>query len=86
MKFLFYLSGEHPSLPKSEIDAVFFGEGIDYEIEYEKNRLLVVDAKTNNFDFINRFALVKDAAVFIYKGKSIHEAAVEAAKKISCEN
>ena len=86
MKFLFYLSGEHPTLPKSEVAAVLIGEKIKYEIEYDKNRLLIVDCDTGNFNFITRLAMTKIEAEFVIKSNDISEAAKAINKKISNDN
>ena len=83
MKFLFYLSGEHPDLPKSELIAVLAGEEIDYKGGYYKNRLLIVDCGTENSDFIERLAMTKYAAEFVIKSNNIDEIAEEINKKIS---
>jgi len=86
MKFLFYLSGEHPDLPGSEVEAVLAGEGICHNVEYSKKRLLIVDAKTKNFNFITRLAMTKIEAEFVIKSNSLSEAAKAINKKISNDN
>lgn len=83
MKFLFYLSGEHPDLPKSEILAILEGEEIPYKIEYGENRLLIVDAGTKNFNFINRTAMTKTAAEFVIKSDNLSEVSNVINHKIS---
>ncbi len=67
MKVIFQLSGEHPTLPKAEVIAVLEGEKIRYNIFYEnrKTRILIIDAKTKNPEFISRLAMTVKAAEFV---------------------
>ncbi|PKP54326.1 MAG: hypothetical protein CVT90_01850 [Candidatus Altiarchaeales archaeon HGW-Altiarchaeales-3] len=83
MKFLFYLSGEHRTLPKSEVNAVLAALGINYKIQYYKNRLLIVDADTKNYNFIDRLAMVKKSAEFIIKSDNLNEISDAVSKEIN---
>ena len=64
MKLLLRLSGEHPSLPHAELESVLEGEGISYELEVE-DRNVLVDADTEELDFIERPAYVMEASDII---------------------
>jgi len=65
MNLLFYLSGEHPTLPKSELVGVLEGEGIDYMLEYEKDRLLILNADVEEIGFLRRLAMTRSVSKFI---------------------
>lgn len=84
MKFIFQLSGEHPVLPKAEILAVLEGEKIKYNIFHEnrKTRILIIDAKTKNPEFISRFAMTVKAAEFVAMTDDLDEIAKDIYKKI----
>ncbi len=84
MKFLLQLSGEHPDLPKAEIAAVLEGEGINYNIVYEnrKTRILIIDAKTKNSEFLQRLAMTTKAAEFVAMSNNLDAISKNIFKKI----
>ncbi|MBU4437757.1 MAG: methyltransferase domain-containing protein [Candidatus Altiarchaeota archaeon] len=84
MEILFRLSGEHPSLPRAEIFAVMEGEGIESKVlvEFDKDRILVIDAKTNSEEFLHRLALTKLAGEFVGMFHGLEEMADLVAEKI----
>lgn len=77
MELLFRLSGEHPSLPKAEVLAAMEGEGIGFRIltEFDRDRILVVDAKSKSREFLQRLALTKLAGEFIGMSSDLAEIA-----------
>ena len=81
---MFRLSGEHPSLPRAEIFAVMEGEGIGFKIlaEFEKDRILVIDAEAKQADFLQRLALTKLAGEFAGMSHGLEEMADLVAEKI----
>ena len=81
---MFRLSGEHPSLPRAEIFAVMEGEGIGFKIlaEFEKDRILVIDAEAKQADFLQRLALTKLAGEFAGMSHGLEEIADLVAEKI----
>ncbi|ODS35147.1 MAG: hypothetical protein A7316_04335 [Candidatus Altiarchaeales archaeon WOR_SM1_86-2] len=85
MNLLFYLSGEHLTLPKSEVIGVLEGEGIDYGMEYEKGRLLILDADCEETGFLRRLAMTRSVSEFIAHGDDLEGLAsqVQACDKIS---
>jgi len=84
MELLFRLSGEHPTLPKAEVIATLEGEGIGFRIvaEFDKDRLLVIDAKTDSREFLQRLALTKQAGEFAGMSHNLAEIADLLAEKI----
>ncbi len=84
MEILFRLSGEHPSLPRAEVIAVMEGEGIDYKVlaEFDRDRILVVDAKAENTEFLQRLALTKLVGEFVGMSHGLEEIADLIAEKI----
>ena len=85
MEILFRLSGEHPSLPKAEALAVMEGEGIGFRIltEFDRDRILVVDAKAESTEFLQRLALTKLAGEFAGMSHDLTEIADLIAEKIT---
>jgi tRNA (guanine10-N2)-dimethyltransferase len=77
MKFLFQLSGEHPRLPRAELEAVLLGEGLRYRVLFEdaSSRILVVDLKSSEWGFVGRLALTKKACEFAASSGSLEEVA-----------
>ena len=82
MKVMLYLSGEHPTLPSSEVISVLKGEGINYELLRE-NKLMILDIDTENPDFLSRLALTRYASEFVDKGDDLSKLALPTYNKIS---
>jgi len=61
MRLLFHLSGEHPRLPRAEVEAVLEGEGIGYELvlDDKPSRLLLMEIDGEDYSFIERLALTR---------------------------
>ncbi len=53
MKFLFFLSGEHPTLPQSEVKALLKAQGIDYSVVEIEEQVLVIEAEAEIEDIRN---------------------------------
>jgi len=84
MEILFRLSGEHPSLPRAEIFAVMDGERIGSKIvaEFDRDRIIVIDAKIDSEEFLHRLALTKLAGEFAGTSHDLEEIAALVAEKI----
>jgi len=84
MELMLRFSGEHPSLPKAEVLAVMEGEGIESRTlaEFERDRILVVDAKAKGTEFLQRLALTKLAGEFAGMSHGLEEIADLVAEKI----
>jgi len=67
MKLMFIFSGEHPELPKAELEAVLEGESISYKkiLENKAQRILVVDTDNDDSTFIRRLSFTKKVGEFI---------------------
>jgi len=67
MKLVLKFSGEHPSLPRAELECVLVGEGIDYRILRcpGDGKIILLEVDAESTDFLERLALTKKAALYI---------------------
>lgn len=70
MKYILRLSGEHPTLPRAELEAVLEGEGFEYSIS-ECGRTLLVDANTADNSFLQRLAYTLKAAEYLAGAENV---------------
>jgi len=70
MRYLLRLSGEHPTLPKAELEAVLQGELLEYTIR-EHGRLAVVDVDGADPAFVSRLAYTTEAAEYLGESKTV---------------
>ena len=68
MRLLFELSGEHETLPKSEVLASIEAEGYDWKIIDEADRILVLDTEADPVLLGNRIALAHHVGEFLASG------------------
>jgi tRNA (guanine10-N2)-dimethyltransferase len=68
MRLLFELSGEHETLPRSEVLAAIEAEGHGYEVMEEEDRILVLETDADPERLGNRVALVHAISEHIASG------------------
>ena len=82
MKFIFQLSGEHPTLPLAELKAVLDGEFLGNEIRTD-GRLAFVDVDEEGTDFVSRLAYTLSASEEVASAKSVDGLAADVYDAIS---
>lgn len=80
MRLLFFLSGEHETLPLAEVLAVFESEYIAYQVIDSFEQVLVVDAELN--DIHNRLAMTHTICEFLGGCENIAEDIVALAEPV----
>ncbi len=68
MRLLFELSGEHETLPRSEVLACIEAEGYDWDIIEEADRILVLDTEADPVRLGERIALAHNVGEFLASG------------------
>jgi tRNA (guanine10-N2)-dimethyltransferase len=70
MKWVVHFSGEHPSLPRAELEAVLEGESIRADVEYA-GRLAIADTDTDDPSFLGRLAYALKCYEWLGEGPSL---------------
>ena len=76
-EFLFYLSGEHPSLPESEVEGVLNSLNLEYNIKLKEDQLMIVKISNWNQRISERLGLTHKIVKILGKGEKIEKAIQE---------
>ncbi len=82
VRYVLKLSGEHPTLPYAELEAVLEGEGLAGEVS-RRGRLAFADVESGDGSFIGRLAYALKAAEYIGESDSIEGLAGGVYERIS---
>lgn len=71
MEIIFILSGEHKTLPGSEVTACLEAEKVDFNIKFHDKGILILEISEKDYNLINtigkRFAYVHEVCKFLFK-------------------
>ena len=73
-KYLFYLSGEHPTLPSSEVKGVLELLNLEYKIKKIENQIMITEISNWSPKIPKRLALTHRITKILGQGKKLKEA------------
>lgn len=73
-KYLFYLSGEHPTLPSSEVKGVLDLLNLKYKIKKIENQIMITEISKWSPKITKRLALTHKITKILGQGKKLKEA------------